>query len=239
MKDLFLEGFKIEHGLIDDNSYIQNIKAINSINEFFFNSPITFFVGENGSGKSTLLEAIAESYGFNSEGGTKNNNFKTYDETNDLLSAITLYKGYKKPNYNYFFRAETFFNVATKEEEYSIQDRIPEYYHKESHGEGFIHLFKNMSNARGLFLMDEPEAALSIARQLTLFSLIYEAAKKGSQFIIVTHSPILLAIPDADIFELNDSINKIDYEDTDSYKITSSFINHKDIMINELIKNNE
>lgn len=238
MDDLFIKGFRIEHSLIDKNSYVHNIEALSKLNEFIFNSPITFFVGENGSGKSTLLEAIAENYGFNKEGGTKNYNFKTYDETSDLLKAITLYKGYKKPNYNYFFRAETFFNVASKEEEYSIQDRIPEYYHKESHGEGFLHLFKNLSSAKGIFLMDEPEAALSPSRQLSLFSLIHDAAKKGSQFIIVSHSPILLAIPDATIYEFNDDgINKIEYEDTESYKIISSFINHKDIMINELIKN--
>lgn len=238
MSNLFIKGFRIEHDLLDINSYIHSIKALNNLNEFIFDSPITFFVGENGSGKSTLLEAIAESYGFNKEGGTKNYNFKTYDEASDLLKAIILYKGYKKPNYNYFFRAETFFNVASKEEEYSIQDRIPEYYHKESHGEGFLHLFKNLSCAKGIFLMDEPEAALSPSRQLALFSLIYEAAKKGSQFIIVSHSPILLAIPDAKIYEFNDDgINIIKYEDTESYKIISSFINHKDVMVNELIKN--
>ena len=237
MVDFFIKGFRIEHNLLNKNSYVHNIKALSNLNEFIFDSSITFFVGENGSGKSTLLEAIAESYGFNKEGGTKNYNFKTYDEASDLLKAITLYKGYKKPNYNYFFRAETFFNVASKEEEYSIQDRIPEYYHKESHGEGFLHLFKNLSNAKGIFLMDEPEAALSPSRQLALFSLIYEAAKKGSQFIIVSHSPILLGIPDAKIYEFNDDgVSRIKYEDTESYRIISSFVNHKDIMVNELIK---
>lgn len=237
MNNLFIEGFKINHNLIDKDSYVNHINSLKCLDEFLFNVPITFFVGENGSGKSTLLEAIAESYGFNKEGGTKNYNFKTYDEASDLVNAITLYKGPKKTKYNYFFRAETFFNVATKEEEYSKEFKIPEYYHKESHGEGFLHLFKSMSEASGLFLMDEPEAALSPSRQLTLLSLIYEASSKGSQFIIVSHSPILLGTPNSEIYEFSsEGIKLIKYEETESYKIINSFINHKDIMIQELIK---
>ena len=233
----YIDGLRIDWDRVDRNSYIRDIKALRGIDELIFDKPITFFVGENGSGKSTLLEAIAESYGFNKEGGSRNYNFHTYDEASELSSAITLYKGFRKPEYNFFFRAETFFNVATMEEEYAKGNVIPEYYHRESHGEGFLHLFNILSSRKGIYLMDEPEAALSPSRQLSLFSLIHEASKNGSQFIIVSHSPILLGMPDADILSFDgDSISKIRYEDTSSYRITKSFIDHKDIMVDELTK---
>lgn len=238
MNDNYIQGFKIDWNKISKNSYIKRISSLKNTDEFVFEKPITFFVGENGSGKSTLLEAIAESYGFNKEGGSKNYNFSTHIEPSELTDALTIYKGYKKPNYNYFFRAETFFNVASKEEEYAKNGGIKsEKYHEESHGESFLHLFDKLSKTKGVFLLDEPEAALSPSKQLSLFSMIYEAARLGSQFIIVSHSPILLGIPGAEIFSFdNQGLNKCKYEDTDSYKITSYFINHKEIMINELIK---
>ena len=236
----YINGLRIDWNNVDEYSYVRNIKSLRSVNELRFDKPITFFVGENGSGKSTLLEAIAENYGFNKEGGTKNYNFSTYKESSDLRDSLSIYKGYKKAEYNYFFRAETFFNVATKEEEYSkdpLRPALSEHYHERSHGEGFLRLFSNISRSQGLFLMDEPEAALSPQRQLSLFSLIYDAAKKGSQFIIVTHSPILLGIPGSDILSFdNNKIDKISYEETSSYRIISYFINHRELMINELIK---
>lgn len=236
----YIQGFRIDWNSVPEDSYIKTIESIRKIDEFRFDSPITFFAGENGSGKSSLLEAIAESYGFNKEGGSKNYNFSTYDEPSDLAPAITIYKGYSKANYNYFFRAETFFNVATKEIDYSISSNPnveSQRYHERSHGESFLHLFKNLCEAKGVFILDEPEAALSPDKQLTLFSLIYDASKNGSQFIIATHSPILLAIPNADIYSFtNEGLIKCKYEDTESYKIISNFINHKDIMVNELIK---
>ena len=233
----YIEGIRIDWNLVDKNSYVRNIESLKSINELKFNNPITFFVGENGSGKSTLLEAIAESYGFNKEGGTKNYNFKTFDEASELTDALTIYKGYKKAEYNYFFRAETFFNIATMEEEYAkgSTTRESEHYHNSSHGESFLKLFKNLTDSKGIFLLDEPEAALSPQKQLSLFSLIYDAANKGSQFIRVTHSPILLAIPDSDILSFDDNLKRIKYEETSNYQITNNFIKHKDIMIKELI----
>ena len=233
----YIQGFRIDWDLIPNYSYIKNIESINKIDELIFDSPITFFAGKNGSGKSTLLEAIAESYGFNKEGGSKNYNFSTYDEHSDLTPAITIYKGYSKATYNYFFRAETFFNVATKENEYSQTIGRQEHYHEKSHGESFLQLFKNLCDAKGIFILDEPEAALSPEKQLILFSLIYDASKNGSQFIIATHSPILLGIPDSDIYLFtNEGINKCTYEETGSYKIISNFINHRETMVKELTK---
>lgn len=238
LSDNYIQGLRINWDFIPKDSYTRNIKAINQLDEFFFEKKITFFVGENGSGKSTMLEAIADSYGFNHEGGTKNYNFKTFDDESDLLKGITLIKGPKKAEYSYFFRAETFFNIATKEKEYNdLSIHGSANFHSESHGESFLHLFTKLSNSKGIYLLDEPEAALSPSRQLSLFSLIDEASKDGSQFIIVSHSPILLGMPNADIYLFNDEgINKCAYEDTDSYKITSYFVNHKEVMIDELTK---
>lgn len=237
MNDNYIQGLRLELDKVDKDSYVRQIEAFNNVNELIFDSPITFFVGENGSGKSTLLEAIAESYGFNKEGGTRNYNFSTYEEL-PSKDIITLFKGPRKTNYSYFFRAETFFNVASAEEEYSKANpyKESEKYHSKSHGEGFLHLFKSFDK-NGLFLLDEPEAALSPQKQLALFSLIHESSNNGSQFIIISHSPILLGIPNATIYEFSDKgINKCKYEDTQSYNITKMFIEHRQSMIDELTK---
>lgn len=234
MNENFIQGFEIHWKEIEGDSYVRNIKALRKLKEMQFNKPITFFVGENGSGKSTILEAIAENYGFNKEGGSKNYMFSTYEEASDLKNALYIQRGnIKKAQYNYFFRAETFFNVST-----FMEKGLGELsYHGESHGEGFLHMFEGLCNSKGIYLMDEPEAALSPKRQLQLFSMIYEAAKNGSQFIIVSHSPILLGIPNADIFSFSENgVHKCKYEDTESYQITSLFINHKETMIKELTK---
>ena len=238
MNKNYINGIKINWNNVSLDAYEKNISTINKVNELIFNKPITFFVGENGSGKSTILETIAECYGLNKEGGSINYNFSTFNEKSNLVDASTIYKGYRKPEYSYFFRAETFFNVASKELEYSNgPGGISEHYHEKSHGESFYHLFSKLANTNGLFLLDEPEAALSPRKQLSLFSLIYESSCKGSQFIIISHSPVLLAIPNSEIYLFsNDGINKCKYEDTDSFKITKSFIDHKDIMIEELTK---
>ena len=238
MNDNYLKGFRIDWDKVPKDSYLQRIGALRKIDELYFDNQITFFVGENGSGKSTLLEALAVNYGFNREGGSRNYNFSTFDEAEELKDVLTIYKAPKKYEYNYFFRAETFFNVASKENEYQKgPGGDPQYYHEKSHGEGFLHLFEKLASARGLYLFDEPEAALSLSRQLSLFSLICKAAKRGSQFIIISHSPILLGIPDADIFSFEeDGIKKISYEETQSYKIMKSFIEHRQLMIDELLK---
>ena len=99
----------------EQSSYLRKIEAINKTEELEFEKPITFFVGENGSGKSTLLEAIAVAYGFNPEGGTKNYSFSTYDSHSQLYESIKVSKGFRKAKWGYFLRAESFYNVATKE----------------------------------------------------------------------------------------------------------------------------
>lgn len=227
----------IDWDKIAHDSYLRGIAAIKDIERLDFHRNITVFVGENGSGKSTLLETIAVGYGFNPEGGTRNYNFSTYDSHSELCDAIRLSKGVRRPKWGYFLRAESFYNVATAEEEYSKINGIPQHFHERSHGESFMRLVQTNFKGNGIYLLDEPEAALSPQRQLSLLLEIINCAKDGSQFIIVTHSPILIGIPGADIWSFdNGSIHPITYEETESYKITKLFIEDRERLLDELMK---
>ncbi len=236
MNDLFIREVQFDWDKVDEDSYVREIEALKDVERLEFNSPITFFVGENGSGKSTLLEAIAIARGFNSEGGTKNYQFSTYDTHSELNQAIRLSRGYKKEKWGYFLRAESFYNVATQEEKYAGVNFSAKY-HKQSHGESFLEVANNNLQPNGLYLFDEPEAALSPQRQLTLLMDIYECAKEGSQFIIVSHSPILLGIPGADIYSFDQgTIHLCKYEETESYLITEMFLNNREAFLHKLLK---
>lgn len=233
----YISGVSIDWSKIEEDSYLKGIGAISGVERITFNKPITFFVGENGSGKSTLLEAIAIASGFNPEGGTRNYNFSTYDSHSELHNAIRLSRGIRKANWGYFLRAESFYNVATKEAEYSRgPGGVPQHYHEKSHGESFLALIQNSFRSNGLYLLDEPEAALSPQRQLTLLLEMHKLAREGSQFIVVTHSPILLSIPDAEILSFDETpLQPIAYEDTESYKVTSMFMNNRDQILHRLL----
>ena len=236
MNEQFIQHISIDWNKIEENSYLRKIEAIHNLEELVFEKPITFLVGENGSGKSTLLEAIAVAYGFNPEGGTKNYSFSTYDSHSKLYEAIRVAKGFCKAKWGYFLRAESFYNVATKEEEYADWGHPSQKYHEKSHGESFLALAQNQLRPNGLYLFDEPEAALSPQRQLTLLMEICSCAKQGSQFIIVTHSPILLGIPGAQIISFDDGfVHNCEYEDTESYKVTEMFINNREILLQRLL----
>lgn len=236
MNEQFIQRLSIDWNKIERNSYLRKIDAIKDLKELEFEKPITFFVGENGSGKSTLLEALAVAYGFNPEGGTKNYSFSTYDSHSQLHEAIKVIKGFRKVEWGYFLRAESFYNVATQEEEYADISHPSEKYHEISHGESFLALAQKQLRPNGLYLFDEPEAALSPQRQLTLLMQIYSCAKQGSQFIIVTHSPILLGVPDAQIISFDDgAIQNCEYEDTESYRVTEMFINNRELILRRLL----
>ncbi len=237
-KDLFVKELKIDWNVIAPGSYLRNVKSIAGINSLAFHSPITFFVGENGTGKSTLLEAMAVAYGFNPEGGTVNYSFSTYDSHSDLWDAVTLFKSFKKVHCGYFLRAESFYNVATKEDEYGkMPGGVPLNLHKKSHGESFLTIINEYFKANGLFFLDEPEAALSPQRQMTLLLKIAESVRDNSQFFIVTHSPVLLTLPGAEILSFdNGSLHKIEYEDTESYRISEMFINHREQVLKRLLE---
>jgi len=238
---MFINDILIDWNRIEEDSYLQTINAIGGIERITLTNPVTFFIGENGSGKSTLLEAVAIAEGFNPEGGTKNYSFSTYDSHSELCDATRLSRGTIKADWGYFLRAESFYNVATKEEEYSKgPGGDPQHLHEQSHGESFLQMAQSNFREKGLYLLDEPEAALSPQRQLTLLIEIDRCVKEGAQFIIVSHSPVLLGYPEAQILTFdNGPIHPCAYEDTDSYKITSLFINNREQLLNQLFRNND
>ena len=235
-QDMFIRSFSIDWDKLEDGSYVKEIPALNSLREFRFRKRITFFVGENGSGKSTLLEALAIAKGLNPEGGSRNYNFSTYDDYSTLKSVITFQSGMLKPKWSYFLRAESFYNVASEAARNYNDDGCMTDFHARSHGESFLEFILE-NDEKGLYFMDEPEAALSPQRQLTLLLHLVKMAEKGSQFIIVTHSPILLGTPDADIVSFDEGeLHRISYEETESYQVTKLFLENREVMLRQLLQ---
>ena len=239
VNNLLIHGITIDWSKVDSGSYLRKIPAIGGLECLEFHRPVTFFAGENGSGKSSLLEAIAIACGFNPEGGTKNYSFSTYDSHSDLHQAVTVHRGYRQVRWGYFFRAESFYNVATKEREYADLLHPSAGYHEKSHGESFHALMQNQLRSNGLYLFDEPEAALSPQRQMTLLMEIDQCAREGSQFVIATHSPILLGLPDAEILTFDQGpVHRCTYEETTAYEVMELFMNHREQMLNRLLGRN-
>lgn len=235
MNDLYIRGFSIKWDKpVED--YVREIEPIRNIEEFAFSRRITLFTGENGSGKSTLLEALAVACGLNPEGGTLNYHFHTYDDHSMLSGAIRLKRGTCRPLWYTFLRAESFYNVATAA---VVDYDSPTDYHRQSHGESFME-FITEHPTKGLFFLDEPEAALSTQKQLELLLFLYRMAQDGSQYIIATHSPILLGMPDADIVSFDGSeLRHISYEETESYRITKLFVNNRETLLRKLLQDDE
>jgi len=215
------------------DTYPFSLPAVKELGTLKLHPKVTFIVGENGSGKSTLLEAIATSWGFNPEGGTKNFNFGTRRSHSELHAFLTLAKSVKRAKDGFFLRAESFFNVATEIEELDKGPGGPpiinsygyKSLHEQSHGESFFALIMKRFGGNGLYILDEPEAALSPSRQLAMLSRIHQLVGLNSQFIIATHSPILMAYPDADIYQIDESgLIKTAYEKTEHFLVTKSFI---------------
>jgi predicted ATPase len=220
---------------IDSSSYPFNIPAIKHLNTLKFHPDITFFVGENGAGKSTLLEAIALAMGFSAEGGTKNARFNTVENAaSPLHESLKIIKSFKSPRDGFFLRAESFFNVATYMENIKSKDAV---YHQQSHGEAFLTLLTEKFRGKGLYLLDEPEAALSPMRQLAALSAMHQLVQDESQFIIATHSPILLAYPNAKIIMFDaDGWREIAYEDTEHFMVTRDFLNNHQRRVAQLLQ---
>ena len=205
--------------------YPFSLAAVRPLETLEFHPAVTFFVGENGSGKSTLLEAIAVANGFNAEGGSKNFRFGTRESHSELHRYLQISKGVARPQDGYFFRAESFFNVATEIENLGVSGYGEQSLHEQSHGESFLALMVNRFRGNGLYLLDEPEAALSPQRQLAILTRIHDLVQEKSQFIIATHSPILMAYPDAIIYEFSkEGIQQVVYEETEHYRITRNFL---------------
>jgi predicted ATPase len=225
--------------------YPFSLPAIRSLDSLVPHPKVTFLIGENGSGKSTLLEAIAVSMGFNPEGGTKNFNFGTRTSHSDLAGYMRIAKGVRRPKDGFFLRAESFFNVATEIERLDAEPAfgpplINSYggrsLHEQSHGESFMALLMNRFGGKGLYLLDEPEAALSPQRQLAALARIHDLATDDSQFFIVTHSPILMAYPEASIYQFDaDGVSQVAYEDTEHYRVMHSFLMNPKRMLRNLL----
>jgi predicted ATPase len=217
--------------------YLDSIPAVRHLTTLTFESPVTFFVGENGSGKSTLLEAIAAAFGLNPEGGTKYERFTTRSTHSDLFRFLVLTKSRDAPTDSYFLRAESFYNVAS-----AMDPRDADRYggrglHAQSHGEAFLSLVLHRLRGNGLYLFDEPEAALSPARQLALLAAMRRLVQRNSQFIIATHSPILLGYPDATIYLFGENeLARVGYLDTEHYQITKAFLDRPERMLDELFR---
>jgi predicted ATPase len=229
-------------GIADFDRYPYSIPAIRNLTKLEFRTPVTFFVGENGTGKSTLLEAIAIAEGFNPEGGSRNFSFATRESHSELYKCLRLSRSVRrlKDFDGYFFRAESFFNVATQ-----IDVELPAYLgayggrslHEQSHGESFFALVTNRFSGYGLYFLDEPESALSPSRQLSFLALMKALVDKGSQLIVATHSPILLGYPGAQIYEFSaEAIKPVRFEDTEHYKVTKAFLTRTEPMIAELFR---
>jgi predicted ATPase len=238
MTELFLKAVKLKRSRVPSlKEYPFSIPAIRHLDEIQFTSPVTFFIGENGTGKSTLLEAIAVAMGFNPEGGSKNFRFATRASHSDLHEYLGLIRSGKRPRDGYFLRAESFYNVATAADEYGVTQAYGgESLHAQSHGESFMALVLNRLKGNGLYLFDEPEAALSPTRQLSLMLAIRDLTERGSQFVIATHSPILLGQPGARILQFDSgAITPIAYKETEHYVVTRAFLERPERMLDELM----
>jgi predicted ATPase len=227
------------------DAYRFSLPAVRALDTLEPHPKVTFLVGENGSGKSTLMEAIAVSMGFNPEGGTKNFRFGTRASHSPLHEYLRIAKGYKRPRDGFFLRAESFFNVATEIEQLDDEPGfgppvIASYggrsLHEQSHGESFLTLLMERFGSQGLYLLDEPEAALSPQRQLAALARIHDLVNDDSQFIIATHSPILMAYPDAWIYQFTaEGIARVAYEDTEHFKVTRAFLANPERMLRTLL----
>ncbi len=237
MAKIYIEELKLKNNL-SPTSYLNNIAFVKKLKKgetIKFDNSVTFFIGENGSGKSTILEALAVHMGFNAEGGSKNFCFSTRATEYELANSITVSRKYY-PEDGFFFRAESFYNVATNIEELGFPGYGETSLHEQSHGESFISLILNRFSGKGLYILDEPEAALSPTSQMTLISCMANLVENESQFIISTHSPIILAYPNATIYEVStEGIKKVEYKETHIYSLYKSFLDCPERILKHLI----
>jgi predicted ATPase len=231
----------------DWTHYPFTIPAVSRLESLVLHPKVTFLVGENGSGKSTLIEAIAIAAGFNAEGGSQNFHFATRPSESSLHSVLRVIRGARRPKTGFFLRAESFFNVASQVDSIAAVDAgILNSYggkslHEQSHGESFMALVMERFGADGLYLLDEPEAALSPQRQLSLLAEFDRLARRErSQLVVATHSPILLAYPHARIYALNpDGLAEVEYEQTEHYALTRDFLLHRERYLRRLLSDGD
>jgi predicted ATPase len=243
-RNYLIQAGLLRERIADPTVHPFTVPSIRAFERMNFDMPVTFLVGENGSGKSTLLEAIAIAWGFNPEGGSRNFSFSTRASHSDLHKALRLARGVHRAGDGFFFRAESYFNLATQIEELDKGPGGPpimasygnKSLHEQSHGESFLAVVKNRFNGSGFYVLDEPEAALSPTRQMSLLSLMHDLVTDGAQFLIATHSPILMAYPHATIFQMtDDGPQEIAYRDTEHFTVTRRFLNQPEEMLEVLL----
>lgn len=224
------------------DKYPFNIEIIKNFKELTFTSPVTFIIGENGVGKSTFIEALAVALGLPPEGGTENFKYETKNTTSNLSDYIRVIT-YNKAKMKFFLRAESFYNFSTEVQRLVEEDGFFTLYnsyggnlHECSHGESFLKIVQNRFTDHGLYILDEPEAALSPQRQLTLLYFIDQLVKEGSQFIIATHSPILISYRNGKIIDLNNNFKEVNYKDTDIYSIYKMYLDDAEGMQRRLFE---
>ncbi len=242
----YIRKISIDREGVNPEVYPYCLKAVRALRELEFHPNVTFLIGENGSGKSTLLEALAAACGYNPEGGSRNFSFSTRETHSELSEILRLVKGVKKPKDGFFLRAESFYNVASNIDrmDEDKEDRSPSVIgayggvslHKQSHGESFMSLILHRFGGRGVYILDEPEAALSPTRQLTLLRRIHELVLEDSQFIIATHSPILMSYPHSRIFSLDKGYQCLSCEETEHFEVMKSFLNNPKGMLRYILE---
>ena len=256
----FIHRVFVDWDAVPRDSFVRSIPALASL-PLDLTSNVTFFTGENGSGKSTLLEAMAVAYGLNPEGGSRNYRFATNDTHGSLHEATHLLRSPEHPWGAYFLRAESFYNVATAAEGYEsrylgphadellsnanlpagtslgrARQMLGRSLHELSHGEAFLATIQEDFHENGLYFLDEPEAALSVSRQLTLLYELHQLAEHGAQLIVATHSPIVLALPGAQILRFDEeAIEEVSYEDTEAYQTMSLFMADRERLLARLL----
>lgn len=249
MRALDAEHYLLEVKLKRDkvpsfDAYPFSLPVVRALQTLELHPKVTFIIGENGSGKSTLLEAIATAWGFNPEGGTKNFRFQTRASHSALHAYLTLSKSFHRAKDGFFLRAESFFNVATEIERLDqgfggppiIDSYGGKSLHQQSHGESFFALMLHRFRGHGLYVLDEPEAALSPSRQLAMIARLHQLVQSRSQFIIATHSPILMAYPDASIYQINDEgLRQVEYRATEHYLVTKRFLSDVDNQLQTIL----
>ena len=229
----------LRDGVENWDEYPFAVPAIQALDRLTFDRPVTFLIGENGSGKSTLLEAIAVAWGLNAEGGSRDLRFTTRESHSDLYKYLRLCRGRHRAGDQFFLRAESFYNLATTIEDLGGTRYGDVSLHEQSHGESFLALVTNRFNGSGFYLLDEPEAALSPTRQMSLLALMHDLVTDGAQFVIATHSPILMAYPDATIFQMSDDGPfEIPYRETEHFLVTRRFLEDPERML-EIVLNRD
>lgn len=235
---LFVKAIRLERDLVGKfDEYPFCIAAIRHLHRLEFHPAVTFFIGENGSGKSTLLEALAIKLGYNAEGGGKNFDFATRETHSCLHEFLRLERGIGHATDGYFLRAESFYNLASQIEDLGVEYGYgKKSLHAQSHGEAFLALLLNRLQGDGVYLFDEPEAALSPQRQLSVLTLLHRLVYHQSQLVIATHSPILLAYPNARIYHFTEGGRaEVKYTETEHYQVTKDFLNRHERMLEVLL----